>query len=683
MKRGTGFFLLLVFCLQLHAARWTGAAGNGAWNDASNWEGGVVPGGGDEVLLNNDLLPGNYQVVLPDDPVTVFRLLIYPSPGSVIALLLPVTNTISSAAGSTAPRAMSLLAPGYAIELGDGALFVNASGSSSGYALRFIDSLRINNGGRFIHRSRTGHAEMVDRLSRDAGTENGVFRLENTDAASVISLSGRVFGRLELSAAFAPGQQLTYTAAGTMNGRVRSDLVLEPGVKLVFNFSQRLEVDGQLLGSEATLNLASAARSLQLVIKGNLHWQGGGIEAVNSTGAIGEVLLAGDRLQHLLVTGILAVKTTVQNSAGVVSDDDLSISRDLQLTGSRLQFPAGKKLVLQAAARLLSDSLDQNAYVDGLIRQLGWQGQPIRFPVGVRGQRWIQLSGGSGNLDVQYLQQSPGHVSAALGNGIDHISQTEYWQLGFSFAQVVQAALSFDPVYSGSVSDLASLRVAYTDPLIWQDGGNQATTGNTTYGSVTSAPVFLGPAACFSLAGSITGENILPLHFIRQSILRNAESWSVMVHLGEVEDSDVCELEYSSDGRLFQGKNRQLLTAGQKMYQWPLRGWPDKGFCRPVLIGANGKRIPGKAMRYSDIRALTRWSLVAVEGGDWLISSELAGNVRWQWFDVSGKLLQQGKMNLQRGNNTWRSPSHQRPGIYVLTICDGRQPPQSFRVWQR
>ena len=77
-----------------------------------------------------------------------------------------------------------------------------------------MDSVKIYNGGRFVHKTSNSHTSYVSRLSRAPGTEKGIFEFDVPGAASyTISLSGRTYGNLELSSS-AAGVSKPYLSNG-------------------------------------------------------------------------------------------------------------------------------------------------------------------------------------------------------------------------------------------------------------------------------------------------------------------------------------------------------------------------------------------------------------------------------------------------------------------------------------
>jgi len=198
--------------------KWDGGGGNNQWNNALNWTGNTVPLSGENVVLDNSIFVANYTVMLPATAVTVKSVTITPAAGKTIELTLPAQNL--------QVPGFSANGPGYGLVLNTGATFRNSSGAGSGNAVRVLDSIRINNGGRYIHNSASSHSSNIQVLSAAGGTEAGILELNIPMASSTISLSGRTFGRLVLNAA-AAGGTCNYTAVGTSRVMVRDNLELD------------------------------------------------------------------------------------------------------------------------------------------------------------------------------------------------------------------------------------------------------------------------------------------------------------------------------------------------------------------------------------------------------------------------------------------------------------------------
>ena len=169
------FSLISPAVLLAEIKSWTGFGGNASWTNSLNWSGNSLPQPTDDVLLDNSELPVSYQVTLPDAAVILKSILISPSPGRDIELVLPASNAIING--------LTVTGPGYGIELKAGAIFRNASGLSAGESLSIADSMMIHDGGRYIHQTRASHANNILRiLSTANGTEQGIFDFDHHEA---------------------------------------------------------------------------------------------------------------------------------------------------------------------------------------------------------------------------------------------------------------------------------------------------------------------------------------------------------------------------------------------------------------------------------------------------------------------------------------------------------------------
>src|SRR5688500_4178333 len=201
------FYFLLCSSLQAQL-KWDGEGNDGQWINPLNWNTNTLPATGDEVVLDNSMVSGNYLVKLPSGAVSVIikKLIIDPSETDSISLLLSKENI--------GVPGLQIIGPGYGLTLNDRSVFINASGATSGLPVVISDSIRINNGGKYIHRTARSHAANISVLASVPGTESGIFEFDIPDASGTISLSDRVFGTLVLSAATA-NRTVSYTAAGT------------------------------------------------------------------------------------------------------------------------------------------------------------------------------------------------------------------------------------------------------------------------------------------------------------------------------------------------------------------------------------------------------------------------------------------------------------------------------------
>src|SRR6185436_11925974 len=93
--RRKAIIILCFLCLTINAAisqikKWDGGAGDGQWSSASNWSDDILPASGDSVVLDNSMLTGNYNVLLPtgNSGISLRWLTVSPA-GSIIQIRIP------------------------------------------------------------------------------------------------------------------------------------------------------------------------------------------------------------------------------------------------------------------------------------------------------------------------------------------------------------------------------------------------------------------------------------------------------------------------------------------------------------------------------------------------------------------------------------------------------------------
>src|SRR5207247_7186787 len=159
--------------------RWTGTADGVSWTVAGNWQGGVVPGTSDDVLLDHAFVAGAYTVQLPGGTAStsVHRLSIVPGGSPAITLVLPATNIANPGL-----KAGDAVAGTDDIVLGAGAVLVNSSSATSGNGIEANSvangTVRIENGGHYVHNTTRSTAGVAQLLSAAPGTEFGEFEYD-------------------------------------------------------------------------------------------------------------------------------------------------------------------------------------------------------------------------------------------------------------------------------------------------------------------------------------------------------------------------------------------------------------------------------------------------------------------------------------------------------------------------
>lgn len=654
----TVVLMIFLAATQLAVAqiRWTGLAGSGTWDDAMNWETQAVPGPQDVVLLNNDWVAGSYQVILPDTAVVIQQLRMEPSGEASIQLQLPVSNTVASALASANPRAFTCTGAGYSISLSRNASFINASGSASGYSLRIADSLLIEDGARYVHRTRTGHADIVNRLSRRAGTDFGVYRMENTDASSTLSISNRVFGTLELSADGHGGSAVTYSSSGTSAVQIRGDLVLESNVNFSLHTSDTMHIAGSIQMQSAYFNLSNGNRSSCIKLLGNYYQEGGTVTESNATGATGTLLFAGSGArQYIHSSGFItdSVRLVVANPEGVELQHNLDAPNEVNLLLGNL-YTGSYRLNLLEGGHFTTDAANG---VDGTVAKQQLNGENFVVPFVKQGlPAAITLSDYKGDVLMRYNRADPSSYSAVLGSDLAEVSALEYWAIDASPAQPNQQVLvrlSYADGRSGTINDHQILSAAALQHNQWLNAGVGMEPGSTNesgYLLASFQPTANAGEQLFTLGTVQPGINVLPIRLQESWVVKTNDGWTMHWEVSGAADNAVFEVQHSTDGQHFLTVGTLPYLLGQNRYSYTFAASQQNAFCRlkiiehdrPSYISAATK-LPG---RVADV---TEPMSIRSAGRQLMITTATAGRFQLRVFDLTGRLLHLQQLNKQQG----------------------------------
>lgn len=677
--------VLFIF-LQINAqVRWDGDAADGQWATAANWVGDIVPDISDNVLLDNSLLTGNYTVSLPGAAasITIRTIVLLPAAGNTIQLLLP--------ASSTAAPALTATGPGYGITIYKGGVLLNASGTGSGAAIAISDSFRIYNGGQYIHNTRSAHAAMVTVLSRQPGTETGIFTFDAPGGGYTFASTNRVYGTLQLSADASGGNQVYATSAAsplTING----DLIIKAGATVNLDITAATTIKGNYLQAGGVFNLASQANSNTVYIKGNFL-QAAGLITETSTGLPG-IELNGTGNQNIQLAGIISnnVDFSINNSTGVSLLSAVSFPYRLRLLNG-IVHSQSFMLTLLPGCSIQADSLTSTNFVTGAIRKEGLTANAhFLFPVG-KGitQRWMALKNVTGNYTVEFFKSNPRMLAAATGAGIHHISAIEYWQVKSdpAPAPVNNVELSFNDVNSGGVTDMATLRVAQLQAGTWTDKGNTSTTGSAgSAGSVISNSVsgLDAEGSYFCLASSDAFQNPLPLTGLSFTGVNVGGG----VFLNWITDQALqpayFELLASEDGIAFLTLSKTVAIKGQRTYQFTDgRKLSGKQYYRLRLVEKDGaifyaNEIVVTVSANSSGSFQLRPSVIK-DNASLFVAGVNDRQVQINLYNMAGIQMQSVNLLLHPGNNhiPFTLP-HLAAGLYtmVVTCNDGKTETRRF-----
>jgi hypothetical protein len=650
---GRLFLLSILFPVHLFAETktWTGYGGDSNWLNPLNWSGITTPVSTDDILLDNGDLPVSYQVRLPDIAIVLRTLCIRPSPGRNIELILPASNTRTNA--------LSVTGPGYGIELFAGAIFRNASGINSGESLSIADSIIIRDGARYIHQTRSSHANSILRiLSTAPGTEQGIFDFDVPRASYTISVSNRIYGSLELHSA-AQGSQVNLAG---VNGNIY--------------------VAGDFIQEGGQLNLSSGSGDSSILrIMGDLY-QSAGASVTESSDGNPFIELNGNRKQEIAFGGQILnqVGVRLNNIFGAILRLPLRLPWKMDFVHGALTSSETAMIILDTGCTLSIDSSRMTgSYVDGPMRKLGLnQNDYFLFPVGKDDNlRWLELKNGSGNYTVEYFRQNPAIIGTAKGPGLDHISKLEYWKVlsDGEINDLAKIELSFASIQSGGVTDPNYLNVAKFQNAQWLDAGHTSFTGNAIQGSVLSGSIDF-KSQDYTLASTLNLENPLPLTIISLQIKELDEnllfSWSVKTS----ETIDHFELNEETGG---EPKKIGEIKAvhGQSEYSWIYNQRIGSGnhYFRINMKNVHGELFKGDIVQINKRSGITLTQLVSGNNSkgslQLLIQCPETGCWLYEIVNINGKCIGQGELALNKGKNLiYIGSGFISKGTYVFHAID-------------
>ncbi|HYC28281.1 MAG TPA: hypothetical protein VEB42_05680, partial [Chitinophagaceae bacterium] len=464
-----GLFLLVtkVFAITVH---WDGEGGDGLWTTAINWSSNLVPNEDDDIVIDNSIVTSSYTIRLPDIAVTVRSLSMLPDAAFSITLLLPSTNTITSAAFATTGS-------GYTIVIGSGATFINNGLVSSGTNLVIGDSMQVRNGGRYVHRTRSGHSTWLSRLSKMPITANGTIEFDVPVSSYVISLSGRSYGNLVLSSQL-HGVPVTYSGNGSQNVFIRGRLELTAATTLTLSFSggEFLVENDLVIAPNSTFNVQASSNSNIVRLKGNINVAG----TITETGTGNpQLILSGSSQQSVRIQSLQgSVVLDVNNSNGISLSAPLLISHILRLSSGKVKTTGTELLTIADNAVIEGASFEK--FVDGPLGKIG--DEAFLFPVG-KGLQFASasLSAGTDVADEYICEYHQGNPMVIFGDsfetpGLTHMSSLEWWTIERRSGNTARQVSLLVTTYSDATL-LEHLRVLRFDGQEWKNEGNISYSG--------------------------------------------------------------------------------------------------------------------------------------------------------------------------------------------------------------
>lgn len=501
------FIYCFVFCSAAFAQKkWIGNNAGG-WGNILNWQPVGTPSSTDDIILDNSFQASDYIIAMPDGIVNIRSLTIAPSPGKHIELLLPVTNKSSPA--------LNVGGTGDCIVIAQGGIFRNSSGLNSGQSIQANGLICIYNNGRYVHNSRSVHAnDIVAKLSNASGTEKGIFEFDVPGGSYPISLSNRTFGTLALSAVASGGVQ-TYNASGANPVTINGDLQINIGVQFNADFTKDLIVNGDYIQLGGVFNVASQPNNNTIKIKGNINQSAAGVITETSTG-MPAIELSGNEKQLVSLAGsmINSVALSINNVSGISLTSPLTLPFKLTLINGVIKTSASNIITLSDSCSVSGGS--HNSYVDGPVKKIG--NNDFEFPIGKQGDYApIKITRTAGkDVDEFIAEYFLGNPQLIYGIDFENppmvrVSALEYWSLRrLAGSSLCRLTLSVG-IYSQATA-LDKLVAARWDAgsSSWRSEGNDIYAGITT-GTITSKVV--SGFGAFTLGSTVALQNPLPIKF--------------------------------------------------------------------------------------------------------------------------------------------------------------------------
>jgi hypothetical protein len=362
---------------------WVGSGGGGdgvSWSDANNWSPAGAPAAADDVVLDNSSVGGSYTVNLPGAAVTttIVRLTMTPSSGA-ITLVLPAANT-----GQPGFRVGDAVAGTDDIILNSGAVLRNQTGATAGNGIEANSTangtVRINNGGRYVHNTVRSTGGVVPLMSAAAGTEKGTFEYDipGTGTQS-IGASGRTYGNLVLTRSGGPA---TYNSTGASALTVRNNFIVNAGVTYSSGMTGAMNIGGSIQNSGAPLSLPAGPATQPVNFNGT--------SLQTTTGSV-----------TLTTASSVAATAQLAVGSGFGNTGAMTVAGTLQIDASALPGGSGSYAYAAATGSLginasigIGEPDDERAanrerQVPNADRCRRWQSAHPERPVPDRGQRRV------------------------------------------------------------------------------------------------------------------------------------------------------------------------------------------------------------------------------------------------------------------------------------------------------
>ena len=410
---------LLVSAFASAQVTWTGSGDGTSWNDAANWSSGIVPGPAADVVLDNSSVPASYDVTLPSGAlsVSVSSITIIPSTGNNISLIIPATNT--------ATTALQLTATGDALTLNDGANFINASAAN------------VEIDGNLI-------IQQDASMDVSAGAGNPVTSIKGNiviDAAAVgvVTESGTGNPVIELNG------NATQTISAGNNALTGNNLDFKVNTAGTVSLLSNLLLPDDLFVEAGTIDVSNSAAKDTLGVKGDLTISGTITESGTSTAS--KILLNGTSNQNITIIGSGSITgdrlgMILSNNAGATLQSDVILPYRFTLSGGNLTLGNFSLTTTSVdnTVSLIGNHIITNGSGFLVIPNVG--ASVVIFPVGIDAFSVNQVEIANGSGQTYYVRVEPG-VNPPITQPFSAINRTWTINTNSSAANPVPANVTF------------------------------------------------------------------------------------------------------------------------------------------------------------------------------------------------------------------------------------------------
>ena len=410
---------LLVSAFASAQVTWTGSGDGTSWNDAANWSSGIVPGAAADVVLDNSTVPASYDVTLPSGAlsVSVSSITIIPSTGNNISLLIPATNT--------ATTALQLTATGDALTLNDGANFINASAANveidGNLIIQQDASMDVSAGAGNPLTSIKGNI-VIDAAAVGVVTESGT-------GNPVIELNGNA----------------TQTISAGNNALTGNNLDFKVNTAGTVSLLSNLLLPDDLFVEAGTIDVSNSTAKDTLGVKGDLTISGTITESGTSTAS--KILLNGTSNQNITIIGSGSITgdrlgVILSNNAGATLQSDVILPYRFTLSGGNLTLGNFSLTTTSVdnTVSLIGNHIITNGSGFLVIPNVG--ASVVIFPVGIDAFSVNQVEIANGSGQTYYVRVEPG-VNPPITQPFSAINRTWTINTNSSAANPVPANVTF------------------------------------------------------------------------------------------------------------------------------------------------------------------------------------------------------------------------------------------------